>query len=243
VDAVAQAVKVARAKFEANLFDQALADLNAAVAQSPSSASIPSAYLLMGTIHERQDRADDAMGVYVEMRTKYPSDAATAEATFRMAELVLRTRRNDREAASRSLFSELVATHPGSPWAPRALERRAALEERTNQRVVDPQLGASVPAALVSYRQLADSYPKAEGVEAALDKLAEMYEDLRRYDLAADTWYDLSVRFPGNTRDAAWRAGELYERRVKDLSRARASYALVPSTSSRYRDAQRRLQQ
>jgi hypothetical protein len=42
--------------------------------------------------------------------------------------------------------------------------------------------------------------------------------------------------------DAAWRAGELFEDRVKDADRAKASYALVPSQSPRYRDAQRKLQ-
>ena len=242
-DPVAQALKVARAKFDANLFDQALSDLNAAVAQTPSSASAPAAYLLIGAIQERQGRGDDAMATYVELRTKHPSDAAAAEATFRQAELVLRSRRNDREATARSLFTDLVTAHPDSPWAPRALARKAALEERSNQRVVDLQLATSVPVALVSYRQLIDSYPNAENAEGALDKLAEMYEDLRRYELAAGALHDLSVRFPDNTRDAAWRAGELYEKRVKDLERARSSYALVPPRSSHYRDAQRKLQQ
>ena len=49
------------------------------------------------------------------------------------------------------------------------------------------------------------------------------------------------TRFPLNRRDAAWRAGELYEDKVKDPARARAAYALVPATSPRYRDAQKKL--
>ena len=42
--------------------------------------------------------------------------------------------------------------------------------------------------------------------------------------------------------DAAWRAGEVYEKRVKDAQKARTAYGLVPVSSSRYKDAQKELQ-
>ena len=99
-----------------------------------------------------------------------------------------------------------------------------------------------MPAALVSYRTMVKGYPNTEGNEQALVKMAEMYDDLKRYDLAAETLRDLAKRFPDNTRDAAWRAGELYEKRVKDADKARQAYMMVPETSSRYRDAQKKLQ-
>ena len=51
---------------------------------------------------------------------------------------------------------------------------------------------------------------------------------------------DLATRFPENTRDAAWRAGELYAKRLKNADKARACYALVPQQSSHYRDAQKK---
>ena len=108
--------------------------------------------------------------------------------------------------------------------------------------MLDPQLNASVPVALVSYRTLTEHYPAADGVEAALWRMSEIYTDLRRYDLAAQALDDLAGRFPGNTRDAAWRAGEMYEDRVKNADKARAAYARVPLTSSRYKDAQKRAQ-
>jgi len=76
----------------------------------------------------------------------------------------------------------------------------------------------------------------------ALEEMADMYDDLHRYDLAADTLQEMAARFPNNTRDAAWRAGELYEKRVKDVEKARKAYTMVPMTSSRYRDAQKKLQ-
>jgi TolA-binding protein len=182
------------------------------------------------------------MAAYVEVRTKHPSSAAAAEATFLLAGLVLRSDRKDRESAALNLLSDLPDAHPGNPWAARALARKAAIEERSNRRVSDPQLGTSVPAALISHRRLVEEYPGADVAEPSFEILAEMYGDLRRYDLAAATLHDLAARFPDNRRDAAWRAGELYERRVNDKERARASYALVPQRSSHYRDAQKKLQ-
>jgi len=43
-----------------------------------------------------------------------------------------------------------------------------------------------------------------------------------------------------STRDAWWKAAELYEKRMKDLPRAREAYARVPESSSHYKDAQKR---
>jgi hypothetical protein len=129
-----------------------------------------------------------------------------------------------------------------APYAVQALLRRATLEDRARVRVVDTVLGVPVPASLVSYRQVVESYPDAAGVEPALARLGEMYEDLRRYDLAGQAWLDLARKFPANMRDAAWRAGELFEKRVKDPQRMREAYGLVSRRSSHYRDAQKRLQ-
>jgi len=240
-DPSVEAVRVARAKFDAKLFDQALVDAKAVIAQAPSSPSEAEAQLLMGNIHEAQGRLEDAMAAYVELRTKHLSSAAAAEGTYRLAELVLRSRRNDRDATALGLLSEVADGHAGSPWAVRALARKAALEERSNRRVRDERLGASVPAALVSHRRLVEEYPGIELAEASFQKLAEMYEDLRQFALAASALHDLAIRFPNNQRDAAWRAGEIYEKRVNNMERAQASYALVPQRSSHYRDAQKKL--
>jgi len=246
-------LRIARAKYDAKLDAQALTDLQALIAQNAASASVPGAYLLMGSIHERQNRPDDAMAAYVELRTKYPSNAAAAEATFQNAELMLRAGGSfwrtvsrsaapDRDRAALELFSAVETTYPTSPFAPRALARKAAIEDRLRLRATDAQLGTSVPVALVSYRSLVERYPGAPVAEAAFDALSKEYEELRRYELAAGALHDLATRFPANRLDAAWRAGRLYEERVKDMEKARASYALVPQQSTRYREAQRKLQ-
>jgi tetratricopeptide (TPR) repeat protein len=196
----------------------------------------------MGTIRERQNRPEDAMALYVELRTKYASSEAAAEGTFLNAELLLRSKRPDRDRAALELFSAVESEHAESPFAPRAMARRAAIEDRLRARVLDTRLAASVPVSLVTYRGLVERYPGAPVAESAFDTLARLYEDIKRYELAAAALQELATRFPANRVDAAWRAGELYEDRVKDQERARASYALVPMQSPRYRDAQRKLQ-
>jgi TolA-binding protein len=237
-----EAIRIARAKFDARLYDQAYADLEAAVNKHGGSATLADAYLLMGTIRERQNRPDEAMAAYVELRVKYPSAGAAAEGTFLNAELLLRSRRSDRDRAALELLSAVESQYPDSAVAPRALARRATIEDRLEMRVVDQKLGVSVPASLVSHRSLVERYPTSPVAESAFDALAKAYEELRRYELAAGTLHEFATRFPANRVDAAWRAGEIYDDRVKDLDRARASYALVPPQSRRYRDAQRKLQ-
>jgi tetratricopeptide (TPR) repeat protein len=106
---------------------------------------------------------------------------------------------------------------------------------------MDSELNALVPASLISYRILAAQYPKADTTELALWKLSNGYEELKRYDLAAQILDDLASRFPGNNRDAEWRAAELYEKKIKDLEKARAAYSRVPPNSPHYKDAQKRL--
>ena len=84
-------------------------------------------------------------------------------------------------------------------------------------------------------------YPTNPVAEPALEALSERYKDIRQFVLAAESLEQLATSFPANRRDAAWRAGELYEDKVKDPAKAKAAYALVPATSPRYRDAQKKL--
>ncbi len=233
-------LQTAQAKFEAKLYDQALVDLKTTTSYA-GSQSAPAAQLLIGTIHEQQGRLDDAQAAYVELRSRYGSSPQAADATFLMADLVLRSKRSDRESVARALYGEVATLYPRSPKAPLALSRKAALEERAKLRVVDADLQSSVLAALVSYRTLVRDYPDTQVAEPAFDRLAELYEDARQYELAAQALDELAQRFPNSRRDAAWRAGELFEDKVKDMNRARSAYSRVPPASSHYRDAQKKL--
>jgi TolA-binding protein len=239
-EAVPATLLTAQAKIDAKLYDQALDDLKRTVANSRSSTAA-AAQLLIGDIHERQGRLEDAQAAFVELRTRFGSSPAAADATFRLAELTLRSKRPDRDAVARGLYGEVGEKYPRSPQAPLALSKKAALESRAKLRTIDDELHTSVPAALVTYRTLVRAYPTAPPAEAAYETLAEQYKDIKQYLLAAQTLDEMARRFPQNKRDAAWRAAELYEDKVKDDSKAKAGYALVPQTSSHYADAQKKL--
>jgi TolA-binding protein len=233
-------LRTARAKLDAGLFGPAIDDLKA-VASNSTSAAAPAAQLLLGNIYERQKQLEDAKAAYVEVRTRWASGPAAAEATFRLAGLTLQGKGSDRESLARELYGEVASRYPKSTLAPQALSRKAGIEERKSTREFDAELQTMVPSWLVTYRVLVGAYPDAAPAEQAFDRLARQYEDLKRYELAAQMYEELAKRFPANTRDAAWRAAELYANRVKDPARARAAYATVPPTSGRYSDAQRKL--
>ena len=234
-------IRVATAKYEARLYDQALADTKAIISQGSSPATMADAYLLMGAIYTRQEHPNEAMAAYVELRSRFGTTPAAAEGTYRLADLTLRSKHNDRDAAAAALYGDVAAKFPQSPWAPRALARKAQIEERTKTRVVDDRVGTQVLSALVTYRTLVETYPGSEWEPTALAKLADMYEDMRRYELSAQTLVQLASRHPNSSGDPAWRAGDMYEKRLRNDEKAREAYALVPANSSRYQDAQKKV--
>ncbi len=102
-------------------------------------------------------------------------------------------------------------------------------------------LNTEVPALLVTLRAIGDQFPADPETMLALNQLAAAYEDMDRYQAAADVWERLAAQFPGNPVEVWFKLGELYERRLKNADKARESYAKVPATSPRYREAQQRL--
>jgi TolA-binding protein len=158
-----------------------------------------------------------------------------------MAQNTLRSKRPQKQHESRQLLAQVVSNYPHSSWAPRALMARAELEERERFYERDDELATSVPSALVTYRQIATQYAGAAMAETALWKLGRAYVDIKRYDLAAKTFADLAIRYPETRFDAWFAAAELYDKRLNDEANARGAYARVPSSSPRFRDAQKRL--
>jgi TolA-binding protein len=238
---VQEAVAVANGQIEAKQYDQALTNLQGALGRKPASPNAPQANLLMARIYDRQRRTEAAMAAYVAVKNRYPRDPVTAEALFRLAELVQDTRQADRLQVARGYLDQVVDDFGSSSFAPRALQWRAAIEDRQNLKMNDAAIGKQVPASLVTLQQLAERYPTSQPAEEALWRLASQYQDLKRFDLAAAALSNLGTRFPRTRYDAWWEAAELYEKRLKDETNAKQAYAKVPSTSRHYRDAQRKV--
>jgi TolA-binding protein len=137
------------------------------------------------------------------------------------------------------VLAEVPQRFPDSPWAPRALTAKALLETRERVKDTDPALG-SVPAAFTSNLQLATRYAGSPEAELAMWQAGEVLEDKKAYVRAAQMFLDLAARFPSTRYDAAWRAAEIYDKRLDNDTAARAAYAKVPPASRNYKEAQKR---
>ena len=240
-DPVAAAVRIAQEKTSLELHDQALDTLREALRTNAASPAAPAAYLLMGSIHERRGQFDDAIGSYLDVQGRFPSDGLAPQALFNMAGATLKSRQAGKEAQAARIYTNVAGRYPSSPWAARALMARAELEGRRRTAQFDATLGRTVPAALVTYRAIVQDHPRSAEREHALWRLSDLYVDLKRYDLAAFTLRDLASAYPSTTYDAWFAAAELFHKRLNDRTAARSAYAQVPGSSPNWSDAQKRL--
>jgi TolA-binding protein len=234
-------VRIAQEKAALELYDQALDTLREALRTHATSTAAPAAYLMMASIHERRGRIEDAIGSYLEVSARFPSDALAPQALFHRAGATLKSRQDGRESQAARTYTEVASRYPSSPWAARALMARAELESRRRATQFDALLGRPAPAALVTYRQLVQEHPGSAEREHALWRLADLYGDLKRYDLAASALRDLATSYPSTTYDAWFTAAELFHKRLNDPTAARSAYAQVPTSSPNWSDAQKRL--
>ena len=231
----------ARSKVALELYDQAIGTLEALLSKDSSSDEALDAYLLMASIHEIRDRRDDAISTYLDIATRYPESARTPEALVRMADALLKSRRRGREAEALKTYTDVASRYASSPWAPRALMTKGGIEERMDLHQRDAFLAASVPSALVTYRQLAEGYPASAERETALWKLSQLYQRIKRYDLAAAALEALGESYPSSRHDGWFAAAEIYDKRLKQPLNARSAYARVPTSSPKFEEAQKRL--
>jgi serine/threonine protein kinase len=234
-------LRIARQKIDLKLYDQALETLRRITGGDAEQRHAVDAYFLIASIHDARGRIEDAMSTYLEIASRYPEDARAPEARYKMAESILKSRRPDRDAEARRMLTDVVQRYQSSPWAPRALMARAELETRHGFYERDDVVGQAVPAALVTYREVTQRYQSAPAAAQAMWRLAEGYTSLRRFDLAAAT-YEALADDDERSDEASFAAGELYEKRLKEPARAAIAYGRVRSTSTRYAEAQKRLQ-
>jgi tetratricopeptide (TPR) repeat protein len=236
-----QDLRIARTKMDARLYDQALTNLHSLVQKYPSSDEALDAYFLTATIQERQERIDDAMATYLEIADRYKGQPRAAEALYAVAGLAGRSKRPDRFAEARRLLTSAAEQYADSPWAARALLARADVEKHEKMHEWDPVLGKSVPSALISYRLLMMHHAGAAEESVALENLAALYDDLKCYDLEAQSLEELARKHPEAAGEKWFNAGELYRRRLNDVTRARAAYSQVGPESTLFAGAQKQL--
>jgi TolA-binding protein len=237
----AQDLRIARTMIKAGLHDQAAAKLKNLVVSHPAAPQALQGYFLMADIQVKQHHVDDAKATYLEIAERFKDNARAPEALFRMAQLMRGSERSDREAEARRILADIASQYRKSRWAARSLYAKAEIEQVQNLRDRDEELKASVPSALISYRQIAREYPKSAFHEAALWRLAGLYGKLRRYDLAAEAYATIAKSHKAHADEAWFRSAEIYRRRLNDRRKARAAYTNVSASSRYFEDAQKHL--
>ena len=239
VNTAATEIEQLRHMVASRRYDEAATELRNFLSKYPQDPHALDAYIMMADLHEKQGRPSDAVPAYLDVAARYPKDPRAAGALYRAAQLMMQSRGQELEV--RKTLGELVSRYPTGLWTVGALTMKAAIEERLKLRERDSVLVATVPASLPTYRTLVESYPSHAAAQPAFVKLADMYDDLKRYDLAARAFADLGTNFPNNRFDAWFKAGELYERRVNDRAAALRAYQRVPQDSDNFREAQKRV--
>jgi TolA-binding protein len=238
----AERLAIAQEKIASNLLGPALADLRQIVVEFPTTRAAADAAFIGASLLEKQGKLDDAMAAHLEFNRRFGADKRAADSKLRLADLTARSRHPNREVAARDLLNEVVRDYPGTPQAFQALQTKIRVEgDRRQMREMDPVLGRQVPSVIVSLRTLTEQFPATPAAMIALNRLAALYGEENEFEKAAQTLSELATRFGNAAPDAWFRAGEIYERRVKDPVRAKDAYEKVPPTSPRYRDAQRKL--
>jgi TolA-binding protein len=232
--------RIARQQIDLKLYDQAIDGLRR-VAQGGDRKKAIEASFLIASIHDTRADTANAMSTYIEIANRFPENPRAAEALNRLAEATLKSNHRDKEHEASRMLTQLVEKYPASPWAPQALLRRGDIEARQGAYQRDEILGGSVPTAAITYREIVEKYESSDEAAPALNKLARIYTDAKRFEIAAATLQELAMRDADGRYDAWFSAGEIYEKRLDDSARARAAYARVPSSSPHYADARKRI--
>jgi TolA-binding protein/predicted Ser/Thr protein kinase len=231
---------IARQQIDLKLYDQAIDSLRK-VAQGGDRQKAIDASFLMASVHDTRGDTANAMSTYIEIAHRFPDDPRAAEALVELAEATLKSKHPDKEPDARRTLTELVQKYPASPWAPRALLMRGDLEARQGTYQRDELLGGSLPTAAVTYREVVTRYGSSDAASAALNKLARIYTDTKRFEIAATTFQELAARDADDRFDAWFAAAEIYEKRLKNSARARTAYLHVLPSSPHYGEARKRI--
>jgi TolA-binding protein len=236
-----QLLVVARAKLANSLTEQALADLRQIILDFPGTRTAAEASFLAGEVYEKAGRNDDALAAYVEFESRFGNDRRAADAKLRRSAILARQRQPKAQAMALQLLNDVARDYPGSPQAQSALQTKLRIEtDRDNLRAIDPVTKIDGPAYVATLRTIIEQFPDAPQAMIARNRLALAFADLNRWPDAAAVLEEMAAKNE-NPNETYFRLAEIYERRLKNRPKAMENYAKVPSTSTRYNDAQRRL--
>ena len=197
--------------------------------------------LLAARTHHAAKRYADAAAAWIDASHEGVGSEEISEGLIQAADGAARQRSTDGDVLARRTLGEILERYPASVRALRALQMKMSIEDRMKLKEPDAELNGVAPASLITLRGVARDGGTAPVAEFALWRLAQEYRDRRLYEPAAATFADLGTRFPETRYDAWFAAGELFEKQLKDMARARDAYAKVPAASPRYEAAQKKL--
>lgn len=232
------ALELMRAKIDGGLAPQTLGELQQFVAAQRATPLGFDGLLLLGDLNDKLGRTDQAVQSYQDAAKTFAADPRAGQALFKAAQVQARQRHRKDAIASYAL---VLDKYPKSPWAIPSMLAKADLEEKEDIKVVDPQSGSRMPAAILTYRAFVAANPSRPETEHALWQLGALYADIDRYVDAAATYVQLVTKFPQTRLDAAFQAGEWYEKKVKDAAKAIVAYRLVPPQSENAKKAADRI--
>ena len=235
----AEELRSARAALTAQNFDESVGILRDVALKAGDTTPGIEAQIVLAHVYARQRLVDEAVAAYAAVVARYPTHPKAAEAMYYQAQAMLGTPRADRDSEAHKLLSEIADRFSGHAFVPRALLARGEIESRRKNYKFDDVLGKAVPASLVTYRRLTGIRNGGREREHALWRLAQAYERVERFDLAAQAYRNLGEDYANTHYDAWASAARLYDRRLNDPVLARAAYQRVPSTSPAFKDAQK----
>jgi tetratricopeptide (TPR) repeat protein len=235
----AEELRSARAALTAQNFDESVGILRDVALKAGDTTPGIEAQIVLAHVYARQRLVDEAVAAYAAVVARYPTHPKAAEAMYYQAQAILGTPRADRDSEAHKLLSEIADRFSGHAFVPRALLARGEIESRRKNYKFDDVLGKAVPASLVTYRRLTGIRNGGREREHALWRLAQAYERVERFDLAAQAYRNLGEDYTNTHYDAWASAARLYDRRLNDPVLARAAYQRVPSTSPAFKDAQK----
>ena len=232
-------LQAARAALTAQRFDESVGILRDVAVKAGDTTPGIEAQIVLAHVYARQRLVDEAVASYAAVVARYPTHPKAAEAMYYQAQAILGTRRADRDSEAHKLLSEIADRFSGHAFVARALLARGEIESRRKNYRFDDVLGKAVPASLVTYRELTGLRNGGREREHALWRLAQAYERVERFDLAAQAYRDLGEDYANTHYDAWASAARIYDRRLNDPVLARAAYQRVPATSPAFKDAQK----